>query len=180
MEASALTFLRCSTRVFLPLAMYTYLILTLAAQAQSVSQAYDLLVRAQILEQPCPEVESWEAGSARVSYDIGKDGQVTRIAFMKSSVFDIVDKSAMAMVRAASPFTPPPENAPRTFSIEIQALNLRDSPQAPSIGDPQRGPPVLNHSPWNFGSDTALSMGFSAQNRKTRSAAISKIQRVCG
>lgn len=138
MEASALTFLRCSTRVFLPLAMYTYLILTLAAQAQSVSQAYGLLVRAQILEQLHPEVESWEAASARVSFDIGKDGQVTRIAVMKSSGSDIVDKYAMAMVRAASPFTPPLDIAPLTFSIQIQALKPHDPPQAPSIGDPQR------------------------------------------
>ncbi|MEM9911075.1 MAG: energy transducer TonB [Pseudomonadota bacterium] len=137
-EHHTLTASRSSTRAQLLWALSILFFLANPATAQSVQQAYALLVRAQILEQPYPEAETWETGAARLAFEIDVDGRITSVSVKRSSGSKQVDKSAIAMVRAASPFSPPPDGAPQAFTIEIQAMKLREPPKASAIEEPKR------------------------------------------
>jgi protein TonB len=55
-------------------------------------------------------------GVAIVSFSIDASGQVTAVSLGRSAGDASLDAEALATVRRASPFPPPPVGAPRTFS----------------------------------------------------------------
>ncbi len=58
-------------------------------------------------------------GVAIVSFSIGASGEVAGVSIAQSAGDAILDAEALATVRRASPFPPPPAGAPRTFSAPL-------------------------------------------------------------
>jgi protein TonB len=58
-------------------------------------------------------------GVAIVSFSIGESGQVARVALSRSAGDVALDAEALATVRRASPFPPPPVGGPRVFSAPL-------------------------------------------------------------
>ncbi len=58
-------------------------------------------------------------GVAVVSFSISASGQVAGVSISRSAGDAILDAEALATVRRASPFPPPPAGAPRTFSAPL-------------------------------------------------------------
>jgi protein TonB len=58
-------------------------------------------------------------GVAVVSFSINASGQVAGVSITQSAGDPILDAEALATVRRASPFPPPPPGAPRTFSAPL-------------------------------------------------------------
>lgn len=65
-----------------------------------------------------------EHGRAMVTFSLDGGGHVTRVSLVRSSGFSSLDQEAQAMVRRASPFPPPPDGRPKSFtapaSFQIQ------------------------------------------------------------
>jgi TonB family protein len=60
-----------------------------------------------------------EQGSATVSFSLDGGGRVTRVALVRGSGFASLDHEAQAMVRRASPFPPPPDGHPASFTAPV-------------------------------------------------------------
>jgi protein TonB len=58
-------------------------------------------------------------GSATVAFSIGPAGGVQAVQIVRSSGRPAADQAAIATVRAAAPFAPPPAGAKNSFSIQI-------------------------------------------------------------
>ena len=58
-------------------------------------------------------------GSATVAFSIGPGGGLQGVKIVRSSGKQAADQAAIATVRAAAPFPPPPAGANNTFSIQI-------------------------------------------------------------
>jgi protein TonB len=58
-------------------------------------------------------------GSATVAFSIGPAGGVQAVQIVRSSGRPAADQAAIATVRAAAPFAPPPAGARNSFSIQI-------------------------------------------------------------
>jgi protein TonB len=58
-------------------------------------------------------------GVAVVNFSIGASGQLTSAAIASSAGDPLLDAEALATVRRASPFPPPPAGAPRNFSAPL-------------------------------------------------------------
>jgi protein TonB len=58
-------------------------------------------------------------GSATVAFSIGPGGGLQAVQIVRSSGKPAADQAAIATVRAAAPFPPPPPGAKSTFSIQI-------------------------------------------------------------
>ncbi|RBW60589.1 hypothetical protein DS909_03975 [Phaeobacter gallaeciensis] len=59
-------------------------------------------------------------GVARVSFRIDQNGSLQRIAISRSSGSARLDKAALAQIRAATPFPPPPAGAKLNFAVDIK------------------------------------------------------------
>lgn len=106
--------------------------------AQTVDQAYGMLVRAQILEQPYPVSDSFETGKVKVGFEVGRDGRLKSLRLVSSSGSAKVDDAALSMVRAAAPFAAPPQNAPRVFTIGIDARKASEATRPSANKDAAR------------------------------------------
>jgi periplasmic protein TonB len=60
-----------------------------------------------------------QKGSASISFNIDGSGWVTDVRLVGSAGFRILDREAQSMVRRASPFPPPPDGQPRSFSVPV-------------------------------------------------------------
>jgi protein TonB len=58
-------------------------------------------------------------GVAIVSFSIGASGQLAGASLVQSAGDPILDAEALATVRRAGPFPPPPAGAPRNFSAPL-------------------------------------------------------------
>jgi protein TonB len=58
-------------------------------------------------------------GSATVAFSIGPAGGLQGVQIVRSSGKPALDQAAIATVRSAAPFPPPPPGAKSTFSIQI-------------------------------------------------------------
>jgi protein TonB len=58
-------------------------------------------------------------GVAVVSFSIGASGEVAGVSIARSAGDPMLDAEAVATVRRASPFPPPPSGAPRMFSAPL-------------------------------------------------------------
>jgi TonB family protein len=58
-------------------------------------------------------------GVAVVSFSIGASGAVGAVSIAQSAGDTALDAEALATVRRASPFPPPPSGAPRTFAAPL-------------------------------------------------------------
>lgn len=58
-------------------------------------------------------------GSALVSFSIDTAGRLVGLAMIKSSGRSILDQEALASIRRASPFPPPPPGIDRAFSVRL-------------------------------------------------------------
>jgi protein TonB len=68
-----------------------------------------------------PRFKRGEApGIARVFFSIDARGRVTRVSLVQSSGSAHVDQEALAMVRRASPFPPPPNGRPINFTLPVR------------------------------------------------------------
>lgn len=63
-------------------------------------------------------------GTAIVSFTIGRSGEASGIVLARSSGDPALDAEALATVRRASPFPPPPHGVPARFSAPL-AYRLR-------------------------------------------------------
>jgi protein TonB len=86
------------------------------------AQAYRGVVFSRIAEEKrYPEAARERAphGVAIVSFSIGASGQLAGASLVQSAGDPILDAEALATVRRASPFPPPPPGAPRRFSAPL-------------------------------------------------------------
>jgi protein TonB len=86
------------------------------------AQAYRGVVFGRIAAQKrYPEAARERAphGVAIVSFSIGGSGQLAGASLAQSAGDPILDAEALATVRRASPFPPPPAGAPRNFSAPL-------------------------------------------------------------
>jgi protein TonB len=86
------------------------------------AQAYRGVVFGRIAAQKrYPEAARERAphGVAIVSFSIGASGQLAGASLVQSAGDPILDAEALATVRRASPFPPPPAGAPRNFSAPL-------------------------------------------------------------
>jgi protein TonB len=60
-----------------------------------------------------------ESGSATVTFSIGPAGALRSASISRSSGKAQLDQAALASVRNAAPFPPPPQGAKSTYSIQI-------------------------------------------------------------
>jgi protein TonB len=58
-------------------------------------------------------------GSATVAFSIGPAGGLQGVQIVRSSGKPALDQAAIATVRSAAPFPPPPSGVKSTFSIQI-------------------------------------------------------------
>jgi protein TonB len=58
-------------------------------------------------------------GSATVAFSIGPAGGLQGVQIVRSSGKPALDQAAIATVRSAAPFPPPPPGVKSTFSIQI-------------------------------------------------------------
>jgi periplasmic protein TonB len=60
-----------------------------------------------------------EQGSATVRFDLDGSGRVTRVSLVRGTGSASLDREAVAMVRRASPFPPPPDRQPANFTAPV-------------------------------------------------------------
>jgi protein TonB len=93
-----------------------------SAVSSEEAQAYRGVVFGRIAAQKrYPEAARERAphGVAIVSFSIGGSGQLVGASLAQSAGDPILDAEALATVRRASPFPPPPAGAPRNFSAPL-------------------------------------------------------------
>lgn len=91
------------------------------ASAQSGNAAasnYPGQVMRRISRVPKPRVNS--RGTAVIRFSISANGGLGRVSVARSSGSAALDKAAIAVIRKAGPFPPPPRGAQRQFSIRIK------------------------------------------------------------
>ncbi|MFD0911863.1 energy transducer TonB [Ruegeria arenilitoris] len=90
-----------------------------AAQEQGNAEAstYAGLVKRRILRARRKSVNI--QGSVRVAFRIADNGALASVSVARSSGSSRLDQVALAQVRAAAPFPPPPASARRAYSMEI-------------------------------------------------------------
>ena len=67
-------------------------------------------------------------GVASVSFTVGDDGTLLRCEIVRKSVDPGLDAEAIAMIRRAAPFPPPPPGALRDFVIGLRFSAMPDAP----------------------------------------------------
>ncbi|NDA48343.1 MAG: energy transducer TonB, partial [Alphaproteobacteria bacterium] len=65
-----------------------------------------------------------KTGTVSVSFELDANGNVTKASVVQSSGHDELDADALATIRRAAPFEPPPAGAPRSYTFPI-AYRLR-------------------------------------------------------
>jgi protein TonB len=60
-----------------------------------------------------------QEGRAVVSFTVGSDGRVTRVALVRATGVASLDREAEAMVHRASPFPPPPAQRQMRFTVPV-------------------------------------------------------------
>jgi TonB family protein len=65
-----------------------------------------------------------KTGTVSVSFELDANGNVTKASVVQSSGHDELDADALATIRRAAPFEPPPQGAPRSYTFPI-AYRLR-------------------------------------------------------
>jgi len=58
-------------------------------------------------------------GTVTVTFELDPDGNVTKVSVVQSSGHDELDADALATIRRAAPFEPPPQGAPRIYTFPI-------------------------------------------------------------
>jgi protein TonB len=58
-------------------------------------------------------------GEAVIAFEVAADGSLAHASVARSSGAPALDSAALAFVRGAAPFPPPPDGAQRSFSIRI-------------------------------------------------------------
>jgi len=92
-----------------------------SAGSRASAAAYSGIVAARLRRNlPSGEMARQAQGTAYVSFNIAASGAATGVRLARSSGHRVLDRAAVAMVRRASPFPPPPPGARRAFRVPVR------------------------------------------------------------